>query len=124
MTHNKIFSQLSLLRLIQKCFFLFSAFAMQAATLPEPGLVMYGVVRNTANSNAQIISGTLTWTLTPASGSPVTVTTPLTDISGRPGSVAADVRRLNSVSDLRFTIADLKHAPRCLGYSKERSFGA
>lgn len=54
-----------------------------AAAIPEPGLVMYGVVRNTASSNAQIFSGTLTWTITPASGSPVTVTTPLTDISGQ-----------------------------------------
>ncbi len=56
---------------------------MRAALIPEPGLVMYGAVRNTANGNAQIISGTLTWTITPASGSPVTVTTPLTDISGQ-----------------------------------------
>jgi hypothetical protein len=53
-----------------------------AGGLPEPGLVVYGAVRNTANSNGQIISGTLTWTITPASSSPVTVTTPLTDITG------------------------------------------
>jgi hypothetical protein len=44
---------------------------------------MYGAVRNGANSNAQIISGTLTWTFTPASGTPVSVTTPLTDITGQ-----------------------------------------
>jgi hypothetical protein len=54
-----------------------------AAGIPEPGLVMYGVVRNTAAGNARLITGTLTWTITPASGSPVTVTTPLTDISGQ-----------------------------------------
>jgi hypothetical protein len=54
-----------------------------ATDIPEPGLTLYGSVRNTANSNAQIISGTLTWTIAPASGSPVTVTTPLTDISGQ-----------------------------------------
>ena len=54
-----------------------------AAGIPEPGLVMYGAVRNTAAGNARLITGTLTWTITPASGSPVTVTTPLTDISGQ-----------------------------------------
>jgi hypothetical protein len=54
-----------------------------AAGIPEPGLVMYGTVRNTAAGNARLITGTLTWTITPASGSPVTVTTPLTDISGQ-----------------------------------------
>lgn len=54
-----------------------------AAGIPEPGLVMYGAVRNTAAGNARLITGTLTWTITPASGSPITVTTPLTDISGQ-----------------------------------------
>ena len=37
-------------------------------------LVMYGAVRNTAASNARLITGNLTWTITPASGAPVTVT--------------------------------------------------
>ena len=63
--------------------FSFLTTVVVAAGIPEPGLVMYGAVRNTANSNAQIISGTLTWTITPAGGSPVTITTPLTDISGQ-----------------------------------------
>jgi hypothetical protein len=44
---------------------------------------MYGALRNSANGNARLTTGTLTWTITPASGSPVTVTTPLTDISGQ-----------------------------------------
>ncbi len=63
--------------------FLVEDSSLRASILSEPGLVMYGVVRNTANSNAQVISGTVTWTFTPASGSPVTVTTWLTDISGQ-----------------------------------------
>lgn len=54
-----------------------------AFCLPEPGLVMYGAVRNTAHNNAQIVSGTLTWTINPASGPPVTFTAPLRDISGQ-----------------------------------------
>ena len=54
-----------------------------AAGIPEPGLVMYGAVRNTAAANARLTTGTLTWTITPASGAPVTLTTPLTDISGQ-----------------------------------------
>lgn len=62
---------------------LFIAIVAFAAGIPEPGLVMYGAVRNTAAGNARLISGTLTWTITPAIGSPVTVTTPLTDISGQ-----------------------------------------
>src|SRR5882724_436037 len=57
--------------------------ALPAAGLPEPGLVMYGAVRNAANGNARLITGTLTWTITPPSGPSVTVTTPLTDISGQ-----------------------------------------
>src|ERR1035438_1221647 len=63
--------------------FLLMASSVFAAGIPEPGLVMYGGVRNTAAGNARLITGTLTWTITPASGSPVTVTTPLTDISGQ-----------------------------------------
>jgi len=47
-----------------------------AAGIPEPGLVMYGAVRNTAAGNARLITGTLTWTITPASGAPVTVAKP------------------------------------------------
>jgi hypothetical protein len=54
-----------------------------AGELPEPGLVMYGAVRNSANGNALLTTGTLTGTITPACGSPVTVTTPLADISGQ-----------------------------------------
>ena len=54
-----------------------------ATGLPEPGLVMYRVVRNAANGSAWIITGTLSWTITPASGSPVTISTTLTDISGQ-----------------------------------------
>ncbi len=60
-----------------------AALSTFAAGISEPGLVMYGAVRNTAASNTRLITGTLTWTITPASGSPVTVTTPLTDISGQ-----------------------------------------
>ena len=51
--------------------------------IPEPGLVMYGAVRNATN-NARLTAGTLTWTITPAAGgSPVVVSTPLSDIAGQ-----------------------------------------
>jgi len=62
---------------------LFTAAVTFAVGIPEPGLVMYGAVHNIAVGNARLITGTLTWTITPASRSPVTVTTPLTDISGQ-----------------------------------------
>ena len=65
--------------------------------------------------NGSFITGTLTWTITPASGAPVTVTTPLTDISGQSSCIAADVRRLHSISDLRLPISALKLEPRHLG---------
>jgi hypothetical protein len=54
-----------------------------AAGISEPGLVRYGAVRNTAAGNARFTTGTLTWTITLASGAPVAITTPLTDISGQ-----------------------------------------
>jgi hypothetical protein len=57
--------------------------AASGGGLPEPGLVMYGAVRNAANANARLTAGTLTWTISPPSGSPVTVSTALTDISGQ-----------------------------------------
>src|SRR5213592_2083488 len=51
--------------------------------IPEPGLVMYGAVRNATN-NIRVITGTLNWTITPsAAGSSVVVTTPLSDIASQ-----------------------------------------
>ena len=51
--------------------------------IPEPGLVMYGAIRNAGN-NARLTTGTLTWTITPAAGgSSVVVSTPLSDIAGQ-----------------------------------------
>jgi len=62
---------------------LFLALSISAAGLPEPGLTMYGVVRNAAAGNIRLTSGALTWMITPPSGSPVTVTALLTDIGGQ-----------------------------------------
>ena len=65
------------------CMSLFISTVAFAAGIPEPGLVMYGAVSNSAVGNVRLTTGTLTWTITPASGSPVTITTQLTDISGQ-----------------------------------------
>ena len=54
-----------------------------AGGLPEPGLTMYGVLRNSAAGNVRLATGALTWTITPPSGSPVTVTALLSDIGGQ-----------------------------------------
>ncbi|MGO8926296.1 MAG: hypothetical protein ACLQU3_05320 [Limisphaerales bacterium] len=55
-----------------------------AGGLPEPGLTMYGVVRNAATGNTRITSGALTWTITQQpSGPSVMVTALLTDIGGQ-----------------------------------------
>jgi hypothetical protein len=51
--------------------------------IPEPGLVMYGAIRNLTN-NVRVTTGTLIWTITPsAGGSSVVVTTPLSDIASQ-----------------------------------------
>jgi hypothetical protein len=55
----------------------------QADGIPEPSLVMYGVVRNVSGGgNTRLTSGTLTWVFrSAASGQTVTVATPLTNIN-------------------------------------------
>jgi len=103
--------------------------AQKLVAIPETSLIMYGTVRNTANRNAQIISGTLVcrredaWrdkpgTITPASGSPVSVTSVAAsqqndaicsgqmelwrsaDVPPLRLSTAADVSRLHLICDL------------------------
>ncbi len=54
----------------------------RADGVPEPGLVMYGIVRNTAGGNARMTTGTLTWTIQPVSGTAITVSAPLQNING------------------------------------------
>jgi hypothetical protein len=55
---------------------------MLAQGIPEPSLIMYGVIRNVGDGNIRLISGTLTWQFQPSSGgAAVTVTTRLTNIN-------------------------------------------
>ncbi len=42
---------------------LFNLTAASGGGLPEPGLVMYGAVRNAASANARLAAGTLMWTI-------------------------------------------------------------
>jgi hypothetical protein len=83
----------------------------RADGIPEPGLVMYGVVRNASSANARLISGAINWTITPASGSTIHLTTPLTNIGNQysyllrvpfessvGGEVSFNVLQLNAVS--------------------------
>ncbi len=62
-------------------YFFFTS-SILAEGIPEPGLVLYGEVRNTAGGqNIRLTSGTLTWSFQPTGGgNPVTVTTPLTNV--------------------------------------------
>jgi len=62
---------------------LFNLTVASGGGLPEPGLVMYGAVRNAANGNARLTNGTLTWMISPPSGSPVTISAQLSDIGGQ-----------------------------------------
>jgi hypothetical protein len=54
-----------------------------AQGIPEPSLVMYGVVRNTQDlDRLRIVFGSLTWTFQPVGGGPpFAVSTPLTNIN-------------------------------------------
>ncbi|NKB24666.1 MAG: hypothetical protein GKR87_09900 [Kiritimatiellae bacterium] len=52
------------------------------AGVPEPGLEMYGVIRNNlGGAHVRMTSGTLTWTVTSSSGVPVTVQADLKNIN-------------------------------------------
>jgi len=50
------------------------------AGIPEPGFIMYGVVSNVTDQT-RLTSGTLTWTIRPPAGDPLTIQTPLTNIN-------------------------------------------
>lgn len=54
------------------------------AGLPEPGLVLYGVIRNLdGRAPARMTAGPLTCRVTPPIGSPITLTTNLQDLNGQ-----------------------------------------
>jgi hypothetical protein len=61
---------------------LWSPSSLRAEGIPEPSLIFYGTVRNTAGGqNIRLTSGTLAWTFHPtAGGSDVVVTTQLTNL--------------------------------------------
>jgi hypothetical protein len=57
--------------------------------IPEPGLTLYGDVRNVAGGgNLRLIVGTLRWTVTPAGGTPITVESQLRNINDQFSYVA------------------------------------
>lgn len=54
----------------------------QADGIPEPSLILYGVVSNLGAGGSRISYGTLNWVFQPAGGGPaITLTTPLTNIN-------------------------------------------
>lgn len=58
-----------------------SAFAQPLPGIPEPGLVLYGQVRNVAGGqNTRLIVGRLQWTIQPAIGTPIVWETALTNL--------------------------------------------
>lgn len=52
-----------------------------AQSIPEPGLILYGQVRNTTTGGSLQTYGTLRWTIQPPSGPPIQVFAPLTNIN-------------------------------------------
>ena len=58
------------------------AFPAPAAGIPEPGLTLYGVVKNDlGGASVRLTTGTLTWTIAPSLGPPVTMTAELKNIN-------------------------------------------
>src|SRR5437773_12103199 len=55
----------------------------RAAGLSEPGLGMYGVVRNAASGNARLVRGSVTWTIASPNGPAVVITGSLTNIGNQ-----------------------------------------
>ena len=60
---------------------LFATNAAHSQSIPEPGLILYGQVRNIATGGSLMTYGTLRWTIQPPSGSAIVVATPLTNIN-------------------------------------------
>lgn len=52
-----------------------------AQSIPEPGLLLYGQVRNTTTGGSLLTYGTLRWTITPPVGAPITLFAPITNIN-------------------------------------------
>jgi len=67
--------------------FLSMAFAGRATAqgIPEPSLILYGTIRNTAVFNSRVTSGTLSWTFNRLQGAPrsLTLTTALSNVLGQ-----------------------------------------
>jgi hypothetical protein len=58
------------------------ALPLRATGLPEPDLVLYGIIRDVAGGNVRLTAGTLTWEFQPANqGNPLTVTATVTNIN-------------------------------------------
>jgi hypothetical protein len=59
------------------------AFSALADGVPEPGLVMYGVVRDNTSGGA-VYEGDVTWTIVPRNGgAAITISAPLTNLNNR-----------------------------------------
>jgi hypothetical protein len=60
----------------------FAAHSQSIFGVPEPGLILFGQVRNAAAGNSLLTYGTLRWTITPSGGgAAITVTVTLTNIN-------------------------------------------
>lgn len=74
----------SLLALVFAALSLGCQFGIQHAEgIPEPGIILYGAVRNTAGGqDVRVTSGTLVWNFKPSDGgSPITITTQLINLN-------------------------------------------
>lgn len=58
-------------------------YSAQADGIPEPSLVLYGIVSDTSAGGNWVTNGTLTWTLQPVGGAPVVANGSLTNLNGQ-----------------------------------------
>src|SRR5438445_9307528 len=69
-------------RLVLAALLLMFAHPVKADGIPEPSLVIYGVVNNLAAGGSRMSFGNLTWVFQPTSGGPaISLTAPLTNIN-------------------------------------------
>lgn len=58
------------------------AASAHADGIPEPGMIFYGAVLNSAEGNGRLTVGSLNWTVTSSAATSLTLTTPVTNLDG------------------------------------------
>ncbi len=68
--------------ILQMAALLAAGYWLQAAGLPEPGVVFYGRVQNSGGGNELVTVGSVNWSIRPTGGEPISLSAPLANING------------------------------------------